>query len=175
MTSPGSRSQRTQTHNMCPCHNFLLPKWNWIIYTQLLFIFQGQVIILTQDHIFICQNHSAQITLKFVLTSFHITAMLYMTNNLYNCCPYCKAVCYDLDQRSPLQGQRTNITKSLLGSKLVTSIIMLDLDDISHNCIKTLTQGHIPKIKVIVHTDQKFVSGPHPLMVRYQINGNLKC
>ena len=39
---------------------------------------------------------------------------------------------------------------------------MLDLDNISHKCIMTLTQGHIVIVKVTVNTWQKFVSGPLP-------------
>ena len=37
---------------------------------------------------------------------------------------------------------------------------MLDLDNLLQNCIMTLTQGHIAKVKIIVYTWQKFVSGP---------------
>ena len=37
---------------------------------------------------------------------------------------------------------------------------MLDLDNLSHNHIMTLTQGDIAKVKVTVYAWQKFVSGP---------------
>ena len=37
---------------------------------------------------------------------------------------------------------------------------MMDLDNLSHNLIMTLTQGDIAKVKVTVYAWQKFVSGP---------------
>ena len=49
-----------------------------------------------------------------------------------------------------IQGHSAHISKSVSDPKLFT--LMLDLDDFLHKRTMTLTQDHIAKIKVTVHT-----------------------
>ena len=60
-------------------------------------------------------------------------------------------MCHDLDPRSRSQCTHTHYSVWA----------MLDLDNISHNCIMTLTRGLIAKVKVTVYT-WKFFSIPLP-------------